>query len=440
MRKTAGIVWATLLVMATQGYGLDWPMYLWDVTHTSFNLAESVLTPATVARLHAKWLINLGNTISSGITIVNGVAYVGDWNGNFSAINVTDGVLHWQTFVGRSPPSPNCALSNIGVSSQAVVQNGVVYVGGGDAAVYALDAASGAILWRLPLGDATAGAYLWSSIILYHNALYIGLASLGDCPLVQGELARIDLTNPAASVVYLEPPGRLGAGVWSTPAIDPGSNTVLVTTGNGDEDLASGAYGEAMLKLNADTLAIRASFFLPTDYAALDLDWGSSATLVPIPDGPTLVLATAKDGVLYAQELRGLSPVWQTSLAISAASAAPLEGGSLSSPAFDGQRVYVGAGIPPDRSSLGALYALEPMTGRVLWRQLLAGAMIAPPTVAAGVVYAPTLTGLQVFDAATGTLLWQDPTGTPQFGQVAVVDGVVYAGYSDGSVRAWTAP
>jgi outer membrane protein assembly factor BamB len=70
--------------------------------------------------------------------------------------------------------------------------------------------------------------------------------------------------------------------------------------------------------------------------------------------------------------------------------------------------------------------------------QALDGTVLAPPTVANGLVYTATLTGLHIFDAHTGELLWQDPTGTSQYGQVAVVDGVVYATYVDGSVRAWT--
>jgi hypothetical protein len=161
--------------------------------------------------------------------------------------------------------------------------------------------------------------------------------------------------------------------------------------------------------------------------------------LVPRGDGRPLVLATGKDGILYALELQTLSPAWQTTLAVGGP--CPQCGqGSLSTPAFDGQRVYVGAGNPPDVSSYGSVYALEPLTGAVLWMSHLDGPVIAPVTVANGVVYAATLTGLQVFDAVSGALLWRDPTGTAQYGQVAVVDGVVYAGYVNGSLIARTDP
>ena len=436
--RIIGVVLVTLLAMAPQASGTNWLMYLWDLTHSSFNPRESVINQANVATLHPQWQINLGQTIATGMTIVDGVAYVGDWNGNFSALNIADGTLRWQAFVGLTPAQPDCDPATAGVSSQAVVQGGAVYVGGGDAAVYALDIASGALLWRVSLGDIADGAYLWSSLMLYRKALYIGIASFGDCPLTRGGLARIDLSHPTTPLIrYFMPKGRVGAGVWSTPAIDPGSNTVLVTTGNGVQHPRLGAFGSTMLKLDAGTLATQAYYLLPTNSTVDDIEWGSSPTLVPTAEGRTLVLATAKDGRLYAQDLRDLSPVWQTTVAIGGSG--PQSGeGAIATPAFDGQRVYVGAGRPPDGSSPGSLYAIDPPTGAVLWMQALDGTVLAPPTVANGLVYTATLTGLHIFDAPTGELLWQDPTGTSQYGQVAVVDGVVYATYVDGSVRAWT--
>ena len=41
----------------------------------------------------------------------------------------------------------------IGVTSAAAVAGGVVYVGGGDTYWYALDAVSGAVLWKVYTGD-----------------------------------------------------------------------------------------------------------------------------------------------------------------------------------------------------------------------------------------------------------------------------------------------
>ena len=51
-------------------------------------------------------------------------------------------------------------------------------------------------MWRLQLADPKSGSYLWTSLTIHNNALYAGVSSLGDCPLVRGALVRIDLANP----------------------------------------------------------------------------------------------------------------------------------------------------------------------------------------------------------------------------------------------------
>src|SRR6202011_2905570 len=109
----------------------------------------------------------------------------------------------------------------------------VVYLPGGDSAVYALNQRSGSIRWRVSLADPAAGSYLWSSLTLAGNFLYVGVASLGDCPVVRGAVARIDINNPdRPTFFYLDPVGQFGGGVWSTPAVDTISDTVYITSGN----------------------------------------------------------------------------------------------------------------------------------------------------------------------------------------------------------------
>ena len=142
----------------------------------------------------------------------------------------------WQQWIGVSadPQSAGCQTA-IGVTSQPVVVGNTVYAVGGDSALYALDRISGNILSRVPLADPASGSYLWSSITHSGNSLYIGIASLGDCPLVRGALVRIDLADPANPVFrYLAPDGVVGAGIWSTPAIDEQTGTI---TWPGDVDL-----------------------------------------------------------------------------------------------------------------------------------------------------------------------------------------------------------
>src|SRR2546430_1255856 len=66
----------------------------------------------------------------------------------------------------------------------------VVFVGGGDDHLYALDAASGNILWSTPLGDPTTNIFIWDSPFVFNNNVYIGTGTTGEgagCALVAGQ-------------------------------------------------------------------------------------------------------------------------------------------------------------------------------------------------------------------------------------------------------------
>jgi outer membrane protein assembly factor BamB len=99
-----------------------------------------------------------------------------------------------KTFLGITNV-PGCYPPAAGITSGTAVQNGVVYVGGGDDYWCALDANTSKILWKIYTGDnsPTGGHYNWSSPLLYNGYAYIGIASFGDCPLAQGQLLKVRL-------------------------------------------------------------------------------------------------------------------------------------------------------------------------------------------------------------------------------------------------------
>ncbi len=432
-----------LLLLCVPLQAQDWPMYLMDLSHSSYNGAETQLSPKNIAALQPAWTLNAGSALASAPTLSNGVLYFGSWDGNFSAADARSGSLLWRKFIGIAPDPPDSGCQpGIGVTSQSTVLGSTVYVGGGDSAVYALNAATGSQIWRVPLADPDSGAYLWSSIVPYGNALYVGVASLGDCPLVPGALARIDLANPQRPLLhYLTAPDVLGAGVWSTPAINPSTNTVFVNTGNGDDqDAGTGSFTEAMLALDAATLEIKAYFFLPAGETMGDFDWGSSPTLFRLSSDEPIVAATAKDGLLYAFRQSDLGLAWTARLAVGCVS--PEDGcGSISTPAFDGTTLFVGAGVrDPNGFSLGSLYAINPVDGSVIWYRDLNGIVIAPVTVSNGLVFVSSTEGLTIYDAPTGQVVWDDNDGGSLYSQPVVSNGRVFSSYLSGKLVAWSLP
>lgn len=420
----------------------DWPMYLHNPAHNSFNAAEKQLGAADLGQLQPAWAVSAGAPIASAVTVADGILYFGAWDGSFYALNASDGSLIWRQFLGTAPaPEDPACMASIGVTSQAALIGDQVYVGGGDAALYALNKFTGEVVSRTSLGDPNEGAYIWSSVTVAKGALYLGVASLGDCPLVRGSVVRVDPANPGNPIIrFLAPEDELGAGVWSTPAVDESTNTVYVTTGTGDQDAERNLWGGTLLALDATTLEIKRHYFLPSNSLEDDIEWGSSAALFQTRSGRTLVGATGKDGVLYARNTPDLSVVWQTKIATQCID--PQQGcGSLSTPAFDGKTIFVGGGVEdPEDFLLGSVYALDPETGAVIWTRATDGVVIAPVTVANGLVYASTSLGLLIFDAVTGDQLWDDGLRGNLFSQPVVVDGTVYSTYVSGEVVAWRVP
>jgi uncharacterized protein (TIGR03437 family) len=418
-------------------------MYLGDLSHDSSRPGETTIYPGNAGQLRQLWKTSVSATVSTGVTVSSGSLYFGDWSGNFHSLNAITGAAQWSQFLGKAPDpaDPSCEPRGIGVSSQPAVAGDTVYVGGGDSAVYAMDRGTGAILWRVPLADPALGNYLWSSPMIYQNALYIGIASLTDCPEVRGGLARIPLDDPAhPQIAYFTPPNTQGAGTWGTPAFDQQNNLLYITTGNGgSQDPVNGVWGSALLALDPATLQIQSYFFLPLAPTDSDADWGSSPVLFE-SGGQPLVAANGKTGMMFVLHRPDLTPVWSYKLARDCDSP-ELGCGSISTPAFDGSVLVTGAGQPDGNSPLGMVYAFDPTAQQLLWQYAAAATVLGPVTLTPGLAFVSTESGLAVLNAATGTALWTDGgVSGGMYGQPVVSGGILYATYVNGNVIAWGVP
>src|SRR5438552_4863225 len=128
----------TCLMLCASAFAQDWPMYLKDLTHSSFNNSETQLDIRTIAALRPAWTTSLGGFLSAGVTLTNGELYIGSWSGNFSRVDAQSGKILWTKFVGKATdPADSDCMPGIGVAAQPAVLGNTVYVAGGDSAVYA---------------------------------------------------------------------------------------------------------------------------------------------------------------------------------------------------------------------------------------------------------------------------------------------------------------
>ena len=86
---------------------------------------------------------------------------------------------------------------------------------------------------------------------------------------------------------------------------------------------------------------------------------------------------------------------------------------------------YSGRRSLPDPTKHGTVHSIDPTSGKLKWSSLIDGVVIAPVTVANGVVYVGSTKGFEIRDAASGSLLWNDGRDDIVYSQPVVVDGSI---------------
>src|SRR6266480_4377878 len=417
----------------------DWPTFLHD-TQRSATGSDTTISTSNAAQLALKWAFATGGPIAASPTVVGGIVYVGSWDGYEYALDAASGAMKWKTFLGQT--TAPCYPQLAGISSAADVENGVVYVGGGDSNWYALDAASGAILWSVFVGDNTKGWYNWASPLIYNGYAYIGTSSVGDCPLIPGQLLQVSLTtHQVVNSVSFVPQGQVGGGIWTTPSLDTSTNTIFVTTGTRNQHTQT--LSEAVVALDAGTLAIKSSWALPASAETVDSDFGNSPILFTDVHGNALVAAINKNGNAYAFNRNNLAagPVWTTPIAI--AGTCPQCGdGSVSSGAFGNGTLFLAGGnmVINGRGYKGSVNALDPATGKYRWQHGAPGGVIPALAYSNGLVFDGAGPTLEVLDASSGTRLYSYTTGGALYAAPSVANGQIFTGGTDDNVYSFGLP
>jgi polyvinyl alcohol dehydrogenase (cytochrome) len=462
---------------------VDWSTYGFDLTRNRFNPEEGLINAATVSQLGVQWFFSTGGgtaVVSASPSVVDGVVYVGAWNGTMYALDAFSGQPLW-TF-NIDDPNPEDRGGFPGIQASATVVNGVVYFGAADANVYALDALTGALKWKHSVGDPdpnVEGAHVWSSPAVFNGKVYVGKSSHRDAPCVRGNVMALD-AETGAQVWQFDPlPERicgtdtrhacttdadcsgtscvpflvcrsgsgeqtqsqlcasdadctapatcqqpLGSGMTSSAAIDAARGAVYVDFG---DCIGAGntGFSNSLVALDAETGALRWDFS-PIPFGNLgDLDFISSPNLFTIPSGATsrsVVGVGSKNGVYYTVDRDTGAPVWQQAVVPGS------EGGGFSpSTGVAFGKIYAATFSGPPY-----IFALDATTGAVAWECPETECDVfsfGPAGVAAGVYFVgDSSRQLRAFDAATGALLRKLDLGGIITSGPAVVNDMVFVG------------
>jgi len=322
MRRVGGVAAASLtlsllLSIPSQaaGSGDSWTSYLFSVTHGSQNRSSQAITLANAGTLVQTWNWipdpptqpgQPPGLILSSPTVFNGRIYIGADTGDFYAIDEATGAVLWKQFIGFVT-AKTCAArgftSTATVARDPVTGLPTVYVAAADGYLYALRTADGTVLWKslvVDPGITQNEGYNWASPTVVNGLVYMGMSSQCDEPLIQGGLKEFDQATGALLNTYFSvPAGSIGGSIWSTAASTRDGKFIFVTTGNSPTG-AGESY--SIVRLDGGSLAKQDSWMVP-NAVGTDFDFGASPILFKASIGGVttqMVAACNKNGFLYA--------------------------------------------------------------------------------------------------------------------------------------------
>jgi polyvinyl alcohol dehydrogenase (cytochrome) len=423
----------------------DWPTYGHDAQHTFHGV--TTLTATELPLLARAWFFPTNDAVTANPVVVADTVYVGSWDGNFYAVNRATGALRWKYTIKPQPavsPVPGETFRNPTsdgglITSSAWFQpagqglpNTVIF--GGGYTLYALNAATGALLWsheytglpEQPPNPTQDEARIFSSPTVVRDRVLFAVSSDGQNGH-RGYVAAADLRTGAPVwrfetdvVPGTTTPRNDGCGgVWSSPTVLAKLDLVVYDVADCDFKNPP-PYEESVFALRIGDGKL-AWLFRP-DRVDADCDWDFGATANEGVDGAgnaTFLGVGGKDGTYYSLDPATGRLRWQTNVVFGG-----LAGGFIGTPAYDGTTIF-GASALGDFGrfegfgSLGcdptdprdglvqepSLHAFDASTGKVLWQQPLSQSF-GPTTTAGGFVFIGTgiTRQIKIHDAATGRI------------------------------------
>jgi eukaryotic-like serine/threonine-protein kinase len=372
---TPFIALATLVLgLPVSASATDWRQFRYDIAQTGTNESETTLSPTTVGGLELAWTRSVGTEIGWTTPLVLGNETI------MSAAPST--VAAYSTSTGRRIWSFDVP---VGMPENTIAAGpSRVFVSTMNGPFYALDAATGELLWQRDLGSAAAGGATVSKGVLYASGgahLYALDAATGAILWntdAGGNIANISTPSVSNGVVVI------GMSL-KVRAFSQASGRRLWT-----HTFAKRYQSEAAIAGNA-VFAVSGRWELKLDLATGDVIWqktlvrGNRAASMPaIGDGLVVVHVDAADSgreIYTARSAATGHVVWSVGYPAAGCCVVP-----NSSAAIANGVVYVGASTP-------AVRAFDVATGEELWEGALNAGQHSSPSIVNGQLEIGTFAG-----------------------------------------------
>ena len=472
----------------------NWLMYNKGYRGERFSALQRI-NVGNAGKLRPVCMFQLGElgTFSTGPVVYDGILYATTHLGTY-AIDATTCQKRWAHQHVAQGPEMNATNKGVAIAGGRVIR------GTQDGFLYALDAKTGAPLWVRQVADWSIGEGVGAAPLVWNDIVYVGKAG-GDWG-IRGRMMAFHVADGSLAWAFdLIPTGNEtgadtweragsadhgGGAAWVAYALDRATGTLFVPVGNPGPDYSkamrpgANLFSISTVALDARTGKLKWWYQLRAND---DHDW--DATVVSLFDtgGRKLVATSGKEGILHVLNRDDGKLVFKLPMTTMLNHDVPLtpEGvrvcpvagvqwnGAAHSPttgflyvnAIDWCTVFKsgpnptwvatipytglangwGTNDPIDKWS-GWINAVDPKSGKMVWRVHTSTPMYAALTPTAGnVLFTGDLNGkFLVLDARTGKTLYSFDTGGPIAGGVITYEQngrqyvAVATGHSGGSI------
>ena len=415
----------------------DWPLPNGDLAGTR-AAAHARLDAANVRHLQARWRFrfkakrSFSGIFASTPVVDKGTVYVQDLRSNVFALDRASGALRW---------ARRYNVQNDGPNGLAVVGERVY--GATDSEAFALDAGTGRELWRRHL-TSISEQLVDVAPIVWKGSVFV--STIGYPPLGRGAIYALDAATGAVrwKFVTIPRPWRYpqeagGGGLWYPVSIDAGGrlyagNSNPAPWGGTKKRPNGGAFpGPALYTDSLLVLDARSGRLLwydqVTPHDVRDHDFEATPVLAG-----SRVIGAGKAGLVIAWDRETKRRLWTARVGLHRSDAGPLPtrkvgvcpgllGGVETPMAYTDGRVFVPVvdlcfpesavtttrvdSVDPS-SGKGLIAALDATTGKRLWTRRFPSPDFGCATVANDVVFTSTFDGtVYGLSVEDGSVLWQ---------------------------------
>ena len=468
--------------------GAQWPSYNNRLNGQRFSPLKQI-TAANAAQLGEVCRVQIDGPTSfhAGLVVVNGTLYTATGRETV-AIDAATCALRWR--YAYAPEEERCSGGNRGVA----LLNDRVFRGTCDGRLIALDARTGALLWKNVIANPQLGEGTTAAPLAWQGVVYMGISGselgargrvLAFDAVTGKELWRfhtIPMGKETGAETWLKPETAKtgGGGVWGALSLDVSSGELFVPVGNPwpdiDKDYRPGEnlFTNSIIVLDARTGALKWWHQVaPADW--MDLDLAAPPVLYRDSRIRDLLVIGGKDGYVTAVDRDTKQRVFRTAVTtVKPIPDKPSREGMVMCPGYAGGvewngpaldpvnrqlvtgavdvcfkvtlgttqyspgAVSFGGTVEPVGEATGWITAIDAETGAVRWKHHAPKPVVAGITpTAGGVTFAGDLAGnLLVFDSVSGRVVHQRAVGGAMAGGVVTyeLDGQQHLAFAAGNI------